>query len=298
MNRFSPIVMVLFLVWVPAVAEQPQAPADSPFAAFTRDWRDDPVWRDGSAELAVYDARRTIDGQSVQYQARLRTNTEWADPQTKTRSRTNDGRHVFRHHLRESIADANDQPVHISIMVFVGTSDLKSLKLEVGLLDADGATFKQYVNHAGQCQWHQFSYLPGEGYRSGGFAPPSSFAWLHALSLLLRGYPFDDLAALDKPVRLALLEDQASRGLSASEPRAFLLRYAGRETLDLPIKKVETHHLVVWPEEPRDDEDQARHYWFAVEAGPPWLHVMVRHDAPGGLSYRLAELHRDPLLSP
>ena len=84
-------------LWGPVLAE------DDPFADLTRAWRDDPVWYDGQAEVAVYDATRTIYGKLRHYTATLYTNKEHASPTTFTKSADDRGRAVFKQHLRENI---------------------------------------------------------------------------------------------------------------------------------------------------------------------------------------------------
>ena len=259
-------------------------PAD-PFADFTRAWRDDPAWHDGKAECCVYDATREIYGQLRQYRARLYTDQELTDPDTKTKSATGHGRAAFKHHLREDIATEN-YDYHYSTMCYVGVSDLKSLKLDMGSQEDCGATFKQYINHAGRFSYHQFSYFPKEGHRTGQSSPPENLAFQDALSVLLRGYPFEQAPQLT----LMLLPDQTSNKLSAVEPVPYQIRYVGWETLDLPIGAVEAHHLEVSPVS--GGNDPAMHYWFAADGTAPMLHVMVQYEGPGGISYRLRSLER------
>lgn len=258
-----------------------------PFASFTRVWRDDPVWHDGKAECAVYDAVRVIYGEPRAYQARLYTNKEMADPVTKTKSSDSRGREVFKHHLREDAATEN-YAYHFSTMVYVGAADLKSLKIDIGSQEDCGATFKQFVNHAGTLQWHQFSYFPDEGHCSGSYSPPANLAYHNALSLVLRGYPFDE----PREVEIALVADQTSNRLTPAEPLpgAGTIRYVGREALVLPVGTVDAHHLRVTAGQ------QTHDYWFAARgeggAGLAGLHIMVQYEGPGGLSYKLRGVDR------
>src|SRR5690606_20618065 len=103
-----------------------------PIAAFDHAWEDDRAWHDGKAEVARYDATRTIYGKVRHHVATLYTNRELADAApTFTKSSDNRGRSVFKHHLREDIQTEN-YAYHYSTMAYVGTRDFKSLKLDVG----------------------------------------------------------------------------------------------------------------------------------------------------------------------
>ena len=287
----SLLTAVLVLMIVPIACGRSQTQPD-PFAAFTDAWRDNPIWHDGKAELAVYDATRTIYGQTRRYSARLYTNIEVADKQTKTKSATNRGREVFKHHLREDI-DTKNYTYHYSTMCYVGRSDLKSLKIDMGSQEDCGATFKQLVNHAGTCQWHQSSYFPNEGHSAGQYSPTKNFVFHDALSLVLRGYPFDAPRDLD----LMVVPDQTSNRAGDVQPRAGLVSYVGRETLQLPFGQVDAHHLTFHYKAPAALQGTAgkspiHHYWFAAESSAPWLHLMVQYEGPLGISYKLAEHRR------
>ncbi len=274
------VCMAVLLISSVAAAEQ----VADPFAGFTHAWRDSPVWFDGQAECAVYDATRTIYGKEHRYTARIFTNKEMASAETFTKSRDGTGRSVFKHHVRDDIPTKN-YTYHYSTMAYVGTDDLKSLKLDMGSLEDCGATFKQYVNHAGTLRWNQHSYFPDEGERSGEVVPGKHFAFEDALTLILRGYPFNDPP---KTLELQVLRDQTDTHLTLPKELSTgvaIVQYRGEETLKLPIGEVDAHHLVLWLA-----PDWEEHYWFASD--PKMLHVLVRYKGSHGIEYRLKELDR------
>lgn len=275
----SLLLMVLFMLTPLAAAQEA-----GPLAGFDHGWENDPAWYDGKAECAVYDATRTIYGKQRSYEARLYTNKEVASPETFTKSATGEGREVFKHHLREDIPTEN-YAYHYSTMAYVGTEDLKSLKLDMGSQEDCGASFKQVINHAGELAWQQFAYFPQMGHRDGAFEPPAGFVFQDALSVVLRGYPFEQAA----PVRLWVMPDQTTTKWGPVEPRQVVVAYEGKETLDLPAGSTEAHHLSVTPVE--GDGAAARHdYWFAAD--PATQHIMVQYEGPEGLSYRLQSVER------
>jgi len=262
-----------------------------PFGGFTRGWRDDPVWYDGLAECAVYDATRMIYGQERKYTARIFTNKELVSPETFTKSADNTGRSVFKLHVRDEIPTKN-YTYYYSTMVYVGVDDLKNLKLDMGSQEDCGATFKQYINHAGTLSWRQHSYFPNEGARSGGYKPTDSFVFQDALSLVLRGYPFDEPP---KTLSVNALVDQTTTKLSDAEPMPSIIRYEGLETLSLPFGEVKAHHLRFYrvlqaKEQSALSEPVMHDYWFAQDPG--LRHLMVQYEGPLGQSYRLKSVQR------
>lgn len=271
--------------------------ADNPLAAFTRSWRDDPIWYDGQAEVAIYDATRTIYGTARCYTARLYTNKEHASAETFTKSPEvgqPPARAVFKHHLREDIPTVNYN-YHFSTMCYVGTDDLKSLKLDLGSQEDCGATFKQYINHAGKLTWSQFSYFPNQGRREGAYRSSPNLAFHDALSLILRGYPFDNPPP---PLNLDILRDQTTNKHSSSEPEPVRVGYQDKETLDLPIGQIVAHHLVLHrtirstTRDPNNVATYTEDYWFAAD--PALLHVMVQYRNRSGrkITYKLRSLQR------
>ena len=270
---------VLTVLVALACAAAQQGGAD-PFAEFTRDWRDDRVWYDGKAEHAVYAASRDIYGQQRTYEASIYTNKEHADPETKTKSSGGSGREVFKHHVRDDIPTEN-YTYHYSTMCYVGTSDLKSLKIDMGSQEDCGSTFKQFVNHAGTLTWTQFSYFPDEGHRQGTYEPSAKLVYQDALPVVLRGYPFDT----PREIAVELVVDQTTTHLSRAEPMDATIEYRGRATLSLPIGEIEAHHVRV-----TRADGVAHDYWF--DAGDERQHVMVQYTGPGGQSYRLKSWRR------
>jgi hypothetical protein len=281
--KTKPLIACMALVLLSSSAAAEEQIAD-PFAGFTRAWRDSPVWHDGQAECATYEATRTIYGKQRQYTARIFTNKEVASPETFTKSADATGRSVFKHHIREDIP-TESYTYHYSTMTYVGTDDLKSLKLDMGSQEDCGATFKQYVNHAGTLRWNQHSYFPNEGERSGEITPQPSFAFQDALTLILRGYPFNDPP---KTLELQMLRDQTNTHLTLPDELSAgvaIVQDRGEQTLMLPIGELDAHHLVLWLA-----PDWEEHYWFATD--PEMLHVLVQYQGAHGITYRLKQLER------
>ncbi len=267
----------------------PAAGQTDALQSFTADWRTDPVWYDGQAELADYNATRIIYGQHRDYVARIMVNKEKASPRTFTKAADDQGREVFKLHVRDD-PPTEKYTYHFSTMAYIGTDDLKSLKLDMGSQEDCGASMKLVVNHNGELNWKQYSYFPNEGWREGEMDdPPANLVFKDAMPLVLRGYPFDEPRDID----LAVLPDQKTTKWSPMRPKRMTVRYVGRETLDLPIGSVDAHHLRLVPRgwKGQDAYKSREHvdYWFAAD--PAMRHVMVRYDSQGQ-TYRLQSLKR------
>ena len=254
----------------------------------TQQWCNHPIWHDGKAEFCLYDSTRRIYGAERHYQAKLYTNKEVADPQTKTKSATASGREVFKHHLVEVVPTANYE-YKFSTMCYVGAEDMKSLKIDMGSQDDCGASFKQFINHVGTVTWHSHVYFPGAGHEHGAYESPSNFVYQDALSLVLRGYPFE---APLPPVEVNLLPDQTSARKTPPTPTRARVFYVKPETLTVPAGHIDTHHLRVTTD-PHAGHPVVQHdYWFAASGDMDRLHVMVQHVGPQGQRHVLREQRR------
>lgn len=277
-----------------AEASDGQGPA-SPQDALVHDWADDPIWHDGKAEIARYDAVRVIYGQPRAYTATLYTNKENLDLDTRTKAAGPDAGAapvVFKHHARDENIPTPAYAYDFSSMAYVDADTLGMWKLEVSSQEDCGTTFKQYWHDGNTLSAFQSSYFPDEGRVETTHDSPSHMVFHDALPLILRGYPFEQ--PLERPMRLNLVVDQTHNHLSASRPRPYAVTYEGRRTLDLPIGTVDAHHLKVSPVQ-RDvppPGGEASHYFFAADGNPPMLHALVQYRGPFGTSYELKSHER------
>lgn len=289
MKQLLPLTVLCLALPVSANKAEPQA---DPLDSFTRAWRDDPVWHDGQAEVAEYEATRTIYGAERKYTARIMTNKEHLSPDTWTKSSGSNGIPVFKLHVREDVP-TEAYTYHYSTMCYVGVDDLQSYKIDMGSQEDCGATFKQFIQRDGELSWRQFSYFPGEGghQQTNEKERPSTFE--NALPLILRGFPFDQPG---QP-RFDLLPNQTSTHLTPVDTGRFMIERVGKQTLELPHGRVEAYHLRVVYDGTKGfpgPELAVREYWFAADPG--LQHIMVKYEgpAPGGgrVTYALKSVER------
>ncbi|MEO0587545.1 MAG: hypothetical protein AAF078_07890 [Planctomycetota bacterium] len=287
MLRHTLIVAFIAVLLAPLAAAQPD-PTDLQ-SLLTRSWADDPVWYDGQAEIATYDATRRVYGTPRAYAAQIMINKERMSPDTFTKSAGNEGLEVFKFHVRDEDIPTAKYDYNFSTMVYVATEGLIPVKLDMGSQEDCGASFKRFEIEPDHLLAQQYSYFPGEGFREMRLDADDAAVWLDALPLLLRGYPFD--APLD-PQTLKIVPEQTTTKWSPIRPDHYRLAYAGRETLDLPIGKVDAHKLTLTFVGPTRERrpDITLHF----HADPDTGHPLVAYDDPHiGQTYRLRELTRD-----
>lgn len=263
----------------------------APVGAAGAGWRTDPAWDAGRAEWAQYEAERVIYGAVRRYHATIFTNKQQMDASSTVKA-ADDARPagrriaVFKHNCSEIIPTDN-YDYRFLTTCFVRADDLRPYKLVASSQEDCGSSYKQLVVDGGALDARQYGYFPGEGARHDRFALERAGAPLamhDALSLTLRDYPFD---ASERPsLELSLVPDHTSNRLVPQRPAPARVRYVGLEQLDLPYGAVAAHHLQVTHDE--IGGTTTSDYWFAAD--PALRHVMVQHEGPWGVRYRLARL--------
>jgi len=258
------------------------------------DWSSDPVWYDGLAEQADYEATRVIYGQPRSYTARLFTNKERYDPDTTTKAAGGDGVEVFKFHQRHD-APTKNYTYHFSTMSYVRSADLASVKLEMASQEDCGATFKRFVYDGETIKWFQSSYFPNEGLKTGAVDTPDAFVYADALPLVLRGYPFDE----PREVVLNVMPVQTDTHLTPVRPVPMVVKLVETKTMDLPAGQIETHVLSLSPVQKQDridGGDTPMLLGFAANgeasADKPGLHVMVYLKSSEGVELKLKSQRR------
>lgn len=278
----------------PAASPTPAADAgNDPFATFTRHWRDRDIWMgEDQYESAEYEplgvkkahaGEREI-GELGRAKVFILIGREMADPVTRIRSLTDQGRDAFKVITCRMPDDEESSnpvvgfagPPPLGTMAYVGVSDLKSLLLEVAVVDEQGVSFKQIVNHKGTLSWHQFSRRAGEGHQTfEGPVPSGGFVFREALPLVLRGYPF----ASPVEMTIGLMPDQGRSRVTSMRPDAYRVEFVGKEELVTPAGKKHAYYLRLRHVGPTREMRPELHYWFDADAATG--HVMIQHVGEG-----------------
>lgn len=261
----------------------------------TKPWRNDPVWHDGLAELATYEATRTIYGQPRTYTARFFVNKEHVDPATGTKSAAADpgaAGHIaaFKFHQRHDIPTKRYR-YHYSMMSYVHVDSLQPIKVDMGSQEDCGASFKQAILRPAGWYVQQYSYFPSQGQRDDQLRQPAGAAGspivpFDALPVVLRGYPFDQPATLT----ISTLPTLIGTKWSPVRSEQWQVAYKGLSTLDLPYGQVDAHKLEVTFAGPTREVQPTVVMYFASDAD--LRHVLVQWDDGVGGTGRLATLKR------
>jgi len=281
--------------------EDSTATADSPGfePALDASWRTDPIWYDGKAEYAVYDAVRPIYGKDRHYEAVLITNKQQMNPTTTTKSadwRAPGQVEVFKHNLREVIPTENYVYKYLTT-AFVRANDLTPFKLTMSSQEDCGATFKHFVADGKRVKADTFVYFPDGGPTHFEYTQEKHFRFHDDLSLTLRGYPFEDASKGDA-MALSVVPDQTNTHATSIKPIPLAVVFEGMETLELPIGTVEAYRLRVGSTGGAENDstmkglDQRSTYWFAADGGSDWLHILVKYDGAYGVKYELKSKKR------
>lgn len=235
-------------------------------------WRNDPIWYDGQAEVALYAAEREIYGEVRRYRASVYTNKENVDPRTSCKNAKDGGLEVFKHHWRERIPTQN-YDYDFSTMSYTLVAELAPFKLTMSSHEDCGASLKEFWrDEDGRMLWDTSNYFPGGGNQNGRLGAAKNLAFEDALTLSLRDYDFEHPAELT----LALVPFQRFNIAVPLDPLEAHVKYEGRHELELPIGKLPAHQLGLYA---KDGQPLAR-YWFHADGAAPWLHVLVQWERP------------------
>ena len=248
-------------------------------APVASDWKDDPVWYDGRAEVCVYEATRSIYGLERRFLATAYTNKQQMDPDSTVKG---SGVEVFKHHWSERVPTEN-YDYDFSTAAFLRTADLTPFKLTASTQDDCGSSFKQLRVDGDDLAWNEFVYFPGGGPREGRFQA-RGVSLQDGFTLSLR-----TLAAAEEGTRqwLTSVPRQKVTRRVPFTPRPLVAVVRGTAELELPVGKIRARRIDV-----EEGGRRLESYWFDVRGGAPWLHALVRYEGPGGVTYRLKSQRR------
>ncbi len=247
-------------------------------------WRDDPIWFDGKAEVAIYAATRVLYGEPRRYQAVAYTNSERVDLTRGVKAEGDEGLLAFKHHWSER-APTERYDYRYSTSLYLAREGLGSYKLTASTQEDCGASFKQLERAPGGFQVFESVYFPGAGTRAFLLAQPRA-VFEDGLSLALRDLPFGGAPA---EFALSVVRSQRDIRRVPFEPEPMRVRLAGETVLETALGPVATHRADLVG---ADGATRAS-YWFAADESAPWLRVLVRQEGPDGLRFELESLERD-----
>jgi len=253
------------------------------------EWSRSPVWDDGLAEVAVYDAHRTVYGVQRDFETVMLTVKEEmalkegvkADPPYEGRDLTT----VLKMNLVSRIPTENYAYDYMT-SVFVEREDPRVLlKLAQSSQEWCGTTFKEIVAFGGALPRLIFhSYFDGQG--DGSVPLPIDRATLPEEQLLLV------MRAASRPASgtasgFRVYESLVTNSARAPVPRALSARWGGREEIRTPAGTFVTDRIDLVTEGGAEDT-VAMSFWIEAEG----RRALVRFVSGDGRSLTLKSITR------
>lgn len=265
------------------------APAASPSGGalpIDPSWSRDPIWDDGLAEVAHYDAHRKVYGLERSFETVLITVKEdfdlkravKADPPFEGRELAT----VLKLNIISRIQTDN-YPYNYMTSIFVRRDDPRRLvKMAGSSQEWCGTTFKEVVTSDGPSRLVFHSYFDGQA--DGSYPMPLEGGALLDGQLLIVARA----AALEKSVRyiVPLYDSLITNSVRAPEAKSVTILLAGDEEITTPAGRFQTRRIDVLP---------------ATGSGPPlmswWIEkegrrALVRFEAADGRSLSLKQISR------
>lgn len=166
-------------------------------SALSVQWGAAPLWDDGQAEVAEYDASRIVYGAPRPHTAHLITVYEDLNREFYVKADWPYGQKPVLRALRQTqffrILTPHGEVGH-AVMVFLGRDDLSSpLRLRMSSQDWTGSTWKDFQLWGPRPQLLYNSYWDGEGAGERPLEAGRDVYYEEQLYLLLRGLPFADV---------------------------------------------------------------------------------------------------------
>lgn len=243
-------------------------------------WAGDPLWDDGLAEVATYEARRERYGKERHYTAHLITVKEDFSPAYHVKADPPYAGKQIVPVLKLNVAEVmptENYDYHLLTSVFVRRDRVdRAHKMTLAMHEWCGNTFMEYMGWAPEPRFHFHSYFDGQG--DGSFALGLGGGLLdEQLPVSLRSLPF----AAGSSWRIDLLDPLVLRPLARPAPvQTATVRVVGREPVaTAPGDTLDTWHVQVdRPAGPDVD------LWF--EAAYPNILVQLTAEDGRGLLLR------------
>jgi hypothetical protein len=268
-----------FALSAPSVSPSPPAPP-----AFDSSWSRDPLWDDGQAEVALYQAKRPQYGKIETYEAVFIVVKEDFNSQLLVKADAPfEGKQllpVLKLNAAHSYWTPN-YPYHYLASVFVRRDDPAALvKLTVGSQEWCGNTFKEVKTFPNpQLTFH--TYWDGEGdgtraleYRSGDLLEEQ-------LPLVLRGLAFAPGLEVRRRLLPSLLSNKLGKGPQFLDATITVI---GEESVATPAGR-----LAAWKVGVKFGDIQQT--WWFEKAAP---HTLVKMESSDGRAWLLKARTRKP----
>lgn len=261
--------------WLLAVALMPAVAPGS-------EWGQNPVWDDGLAEVAHYEAVRPVYGRSRTYEAVFITVKEDFNAAFHTKADPPyQGRKLLPILKLNIVAEVETEnyPYRYLTSIFVDRNDVgRLIKMTNGSQEWCGNTFKEVRTWGGRHELAYHSYWDGEGDGTHALDWGADTMLEDQLALSLRALPF----AAGHEQALSLVPTQINNRARKPTTLAGRLRVEAEEPVEVPGGEMSCWRVeVVFG-------DAKQTYWFGVD----FPNILARFEATDGRSLRLAKWSR------
>ncbi|MFQ5723809.1 MAG: hypothetical protein ACE5G6_04895 [Terriglobia bacterium] len=290
MKTLSLVTLVLaaatLAAFLPASLATPPAATTEVEYLFLPNWALDPLWDDGQAEVALYDARRPQYGKVETYEAVFIVVKEDFDPQLHVKTDPPyDGKKllpVLKLNAVHSYWTAN-YPYHFLVSVFVRRDDpTRLVKQTVGSQEWCGNTFKEVKTWGGQPQLHFHSYFSGQADATRPLDLRPGDLLEDQLPLALRSLNFQPGAEVHRRILPSLISNNL-RGSLDFVPSTITVA-PREEAIRTPAGRFLAWRVTV------EMGNLRQTWWFEKEAP----HTMLKMESSDGRSWTLKARTRQP----
>ena len=270
----------------PATRTEPAAPAKPALTeGFGAAWAMDPMWDDGQAEVALYEAKRPQYGKIESYESVFIVVKEDFNPQLYVKADAPyDGKRLLPVLKLNAVHSywTDRYPYHYLLSVFVRRSDPASLvKLALGSQEWCGATFKMVKTWGGRPELLYHTYWDGEGDAARPLDLRPGDLLEDQMPLSLRSLKFAPGLELRRRILPSLISNNL-HGYGGFTDAT--LHVAGEEEIRTPAGR-----FAAWKLEVKFGEVQQT-WWFEKAE----THILLRMDSSDGRTWLLKSRTRKP----
>lgn len=251
---------------------------------FNATWHNDAVWNDGKAEVAHYDAERTIYNKVRRYDYVYITVKEDFNAEFLTKTDSYERTDLITAFKLNAFAriETDNYPYHFLTSLFVYKENPTAVfKLATSSQEWCGNTFKEFKQLGGKASLIYHSYWDGEGDGEVKFEPGAAPILLEdQLPLSLRSLNFKEGVSF----KMKVLETLITSKVRKPAPVDAEISVRGKESVDAAGKKIQTWKVAV-----KLTEGKENVYW--VEAAYP--NLLVKQTTWDGRNMTLKSVTRD-----
>ncbi|MFP4090063.1 MAG: hypothetical protein ACLFUB_17610 [Cyclobacteriaceae bacterium] len=252
---------------------------------FRQDWAMDPLWDQGDAEVAIYDARRMVYGEARSFEYAFILVKETFNEEFKVKADDYSRSDLFEVMKINKFCriPTDNYPYHYLTSIFYLRQQPSTVyKLTNTSQEWCGNTSKYFLHEGEQYRFGYNSYWDGQGI--GETSVQGDIMFEDQLSHSLRALNFQEGLTF----RQAVAESQVNS--KAEKPKIYDARFSISRADDLILQTgYETGQEEIWKVSVQLDDEKTSHYWFSGT----YPNLLLKQESWNGRSYELKEHKMD-----